>query len=429
MNLNLLTVNFAESINNAPTVTEQQLRKADYVYFDTDNLFPQKLIRLADNCPIHSAAIMKHAFFVAGDGIEFEDASDGEIQTAMDALKELVGDEAQFRQDLATDQSYFNGHSVAFQYSRGRELLKVKHYDLSTLRAGKKLKDGKPTHYWYSSDWKEATNKRVFNGSREIYKPKDYESIDATEKRSGVMFLYSKGYKPGKQYYPEPNYLAAIKYVDTEIRLSQYIDNLTIKGFRAGTHIHLYKEMDEEQAKKAEEKINEKFTDQKAPDIVVTYGGDPSSPPTINQMPVFTNAEIITTVGNELDKKIDTAHAIPSMLYTSWKVNTGIDGMGKAVKETLEYYQNSVVAPQQRQLEKTLKRILSEAGIEIDLRIKPVNPIRQILDKDVMMNVLERNEIRQEMGWPELEGSRGTEIPGTKKSKSTEVIETEKEEQ
>ena len=416
--MNLITVNFGSSVNNAPNVDENLLRKAEYVYFDTDNLFPQKLIRLADNCPIHSAAIFKHSQFITGDGLEWDEATDAEIERANNVLKEIFGDIHAFIKACALDRAYFNGHCAALQYARGGKLLKAEHVDFSNVRASKYLDEkGKlPNQYWYSHDWKEATGRRSYTGKYVPVEPKPYGNFFVERVKRKVLFIYDKQYKPSKIYYPEPEYLAGLKYIETEIKLSQYVDNLTTKGFRAGTHIHLYKEMDEDAAKATEKKINEKFAAEDAPDIILTYGGSPEANPTINQVPNFTNAEIITTVGRELDKKIDSAHPIPSMLYTSFETASGLDGQANAIREVLEYYQNTSVAPHQTAIENTINIILEQAGVSIKCKIKQANPVNFIVDKDIMLRVLTTDEIRNEIGWPNLEGEdRGQSIPITEK--------------
>lgn len=407
--MNLLTVSFGTNNSNAPTIDEKTLNKAQYVYFDTDNLFPQRMVALADNCPIHSAAIQKHAFFIAGDGVEFEDETKAEACEKY--LKERLGDVRQFLSATAVDRAYFNGHNAAFQYTKGGELFKVKHVDFSTIRSGKTLKEGEPIDYWYSPDWKNATNKRSFTDKYINIKPQEFKSFRANEKKRGVMIMYSRTYKPSKLYYPEPEYLAAIKYIQTDIELSRYIDGLTKKGFRAGTHIHLYKEMDDEAAKEAEKDINAKFTGDGAPDIVLTFGGSPESAPAITNLPAFTNAEILTTVGKELDKKIDSAHPIPSMLYTSFETASGLDGQANAIKEVIEYYQNTAVRTHQAAIEETLNAILEQGGFDNRCMIKAVNPVSFMVDKSIMLRVLTSDEIRQEIGWEPMKDGKGETIP------------------
>lgn len=413
--LGMFSVTFSPDLDNAPLIDEGTLRKADWVYFDTDNLFPQRLVRLADNCPIHSAAINKHAMFIAGDGLEFEDEDQREQIEAV--LAEKLGSTYEFIRRCAIDESMFDGHVAMFQYTNGRDLKKVKHTDFSAIRASKKLdrESALPEAYWYSIDWKEATTRRAFNGSLAPYKPQDYPNIETSEARKGVMVLYSKKYKPTKIYYPEPGYISVLKYVETEINLGQYMKNLTEKGFRAGTHMHLFKELDDKQAKVAEKKVNDKFTGPVAPDIIVTFGGDPQAAPVINSMPNFTNAELVAQVSKELDKKIDSGHSIPAMLYTSFQTSTGLDGQARAIREVLEYYQNSAVDPHQKSIERTLNFILKEAGIESTVKIRAVNPINFIVEKEIMLSTWTTDEIREETGRMPLEDeAEGMAFPITR---------------
>jgi len=419
--LNMFTVSFANGIDNAPTITEDLLRKFDWIYYDSDNLFPQRMVTLADNSPIHGAAIAKHAMFIGGDGLEFEDEATEE--QALQYLEKVFGGKTALNlaiKGLAQDRAYFNGHTVALQYTRGRELLSAKHYDFTTIRVSRELDNGTPRYVYYSPDWEISTGRKSYGGKYVDYEPQKFKNFSAWQGRNGVMFIYDKQYKPSKRYYPEPEYIGGLKYVETECNLGQYVNRLVIKGFKGGTHIHLFKEFDDDQAKKVESAMNEKFTNEESPDIVLTYGGDPTSAPTINNIPNLTNSEILTTVGAELDKKIDLAHPIPSMLYTSFQTATGLDGQANAIKEVLEYYQNTAVRPQQEAIENTLNTILEMGGIQNTCRIKAANPITFIADKDIMLEVLKVNEIRQEMNWPRLEDNdpRGEVIPAEVKQQS-----------
>ena len=55
-----------------PDVDVRRNRKKDYIYFGKDNLFPNYLIDLADNCSIHRALLETKSKFIAGEGFSFE---------------------------------------------------------------------------------------------------------------------------------------------------------------------------------------------------------------------------------------------------------------------------------------------------------------------------------------------------------------------
>ena len=55
-----------------PSVDSRKHRKKEYIYFGKDNLFPDYLIDLADNCSIHRALLETKSKFIAGEGFIFE---------------------------------------------------------------------------------------------------------------------------------------------------------------------------------------------------------------------------------------------------------------------------------------------------------------------------------------------------------------------
>lgn len=377
-----------------PSVDSRKNRKKEYIYFGKDNLFPNYLIDLADNCSIHRALLETKSKFIAGEGFIFE-GEDGQVSAAEKFLEGLDRD---FLRKTATDMSYFNGFYWQSKFERGGNVAYLRNIDFSYVRSGKMNENGEIEKYYYTPDWAFATKKTSFKPEDAIYEPKPiaswYSSDRALVKKRGEL-IEGKTYSPGKLFYAEPSYLGALNYIEISNQIAEFHKNNLDNGMVGSMHIHLFEDLsDSEKRRKVEKGISQKFVgSENAGKVVVTWSTNPDMKTLVESIPVNDSHEMFTLLNGKVSEEIVMAHRTP-MALAGIKVATGLQSDEALTRSNMEYYQNTVIRPSQRVIEESLDRVLERNGIKVKTVIKPLRPIDILGSEELMSQVMTINEIR-----------------------------------
>jgi len=377
-----------------PDVDIRKNKKKDYIYFGKDNLFPDYLIDLADNCSIHRALIETKTKFIAGEGFYFE-GEDNQIAQAESFLKGLDKD---FLRRTAIDMAYFNGFYWQSKFERSGNVAYLRNVDFSYVRSGKMNENGEVDKYYFTPDWKFATKRNTFKPEDEIYKPKpiaSWQSSDRMLVRERGELVNGMCYSPGKLFYAEPSYLGALNYIEISNQIAEFHKNNLDNGMVGSMHIHLFEDLsDGEKRRKVEKSINNKFSgSENAGKVVVTWSTNPDMKTMVESIPVNDSHEMFSLLNGKVSEEIIMSHRTP-MALAGIKVATGLQSEESLTRANMEYYQNTVIRPSQVVIEENLDKVLERNGISVKSKIKPLKPIDILGSEDLMSRVMTINEIR-----------------------------------
>jgi len=387
-----------------PTVDSRLNKKKDYVFFGKDNLFPDYLIDLADNSSIHRALLDTKAKFIAGSGFEFT----GDDSQVSQAERFYQGVDKDFLVKTATDLSYFNGFYWQSLFERGGNVANLKNVDFSYIRSGKMNENGDVDKFYFSPDWAFATKKTTFKEVDKIYEPKPIASWMSPDRRLVLErgeLLCGKFYSPGKLFYAEPSYLGALNYIEISNQIAEFHKNNLDNGMVGSMHIHLFEDLsDSEKRKKIEKAINDKFSgSENAGKVVVTWSTNPDVKTVVDSIPVNDSHEMFTLLNNKVSEEIVIAHRTPLAL-AGLKMATGLQSDDTLAKNSMEYYQNTVIKPLQDLISDNLQKVLERNGISVEVNIKPLKPIDLFASENIITRTMTVNEVRtQILGLEELE--------------------------
>ena len=118
------------------------------------------------------------------------------------------------------------------------------------------------------------------------------------------------------------------------------------------------------------------------------------------------------------EKVIVRGYGVPDILY---RMDTagGLSSQGSALKAAVDQFMNGFVIPMQQIITRDLVRLMNADGL-VDVweaRIEQLELFREEgVSDDLKLQVMTRDEIREEMDLPELGGEKGEAIPGEKKA-------------
>ena len=410
----------------APYVSEE-IRRDDWVWFGTDNLWGERLRDLVDNCTFLSRCTDMCSLFIAGSGVKFIDENGEPIEDAQARFQEWVSEpfdaagtmegssEEEFLERVAADVAVF--HAWSYDCTplgdKSRRVGRIRHRDVMRVRVGKPDEAGKLSSLYWSADWAQAMKKS--RASKAVaYTPKRLEKLNLRV-RQKVATQYVRGYKQGKDYYGEPWYLGAITDAENFVEVGRFNNGQLKTGFRGAMHAHFVTDKDEKELNDLYDKIVANYTGSLGDGLFITFGRE-GEPVTLMPVPRGDHAGELDTMRKEAENIGVRAYGIPLILYGSDGVKTGMDGASAALQQAVEQWQRTWVAPKQKLITRELTRLMLADGIDVwDTVIEPLKVVDpksdEVQDRQAYLRATTINEHRRDrLGLEDLPGEEGNKL-------------------
>lgn len=403
------------NVDQAPVVSERIQRSKEWVFFGDDNLYPNKVIRLADNSALHASIVEIKARMVAGNGFVF---SGNQIEEAEKFMKDAIGSD--FLHRVSTDLAMFTAFYLNVQYNRGGEIDTITPLDYSFVRSGKMDHvTRKVASYWMSTRWDIATRKHAYSPEDMIYKPIEILAFDPkmfrdkTSKENGQLIV-SKKYSPGKLFYSDVSYRGAINWIEIAGQISSFHKAQLENGMTGNVHIHINSDLtDDKKRKQMLQALNDQYTGSKnAGRIFLTYGVGEANKVELTPLSDTGTHQALSSLSDNVNQEIISAHGMPKQLV-GVDVKAGLGGL--QLREAIEMFQEIQIQPLQNQLTGVINDILKFNDIDAEVKISPLQPATFILDTELMKLTHTVDEARElansqalvdENGKPDENGSK-----------------------
>jgi hypothetical protein len=359
-------------VSNAPAIPENRRDNLPYVPFGANNLYPELILGLVDNCGPLGACTQRFAPYIAGHGVLFKDKEGNEIEAARAKWLELISGQGEeyFLEATALDIAVMTAKSWHVRYDATGMPSAVDHIDVSRIRSGKKDALGKINDYYFCSNW------RLRNSS--TYKEVPIPAFGVNRKEG---LIYTRPYRQQHDYYGLPEWIPALADAEVLTRIPAFNRTQIDTGFKPSSLIHL------QIANKDDADL-----DQLDEDLELTYTGEDGK----NYMLHVGNMEeklSVTKVergdhAGELDatrkvskEEIYHTYGMPPILM-GVDVSTGLGGQGLAIEQTLEMFTNTRVLSKQKYITRDAKRIIEACGIPVhECEIDPLIPFEPAKDE------------------------------------------------
>jgi hypothetical protein len=267
--------------------------------------------------------------------------------------------------------------------------------------------------FWYADEWKEFGEPEGLT---------TYEPFNP-EKRLGKQLYYYCSYAPSVRYYPVPEYLGALAYIETDARIANYHVNNLRNGFLGGFLFNFNNGVpsDEEQRDIKRQLLRQMKGDD-GERIVVNFNDTQDTGLKIEPL----NANDLDKQFNILNETIQTeifvAHRVTSPMLFGVRVSGQLGGRGELI-EAYELFKAVYVNDRVQKLERVFNYLFSFNGLAV-LEIEPTDPITERLSEDSLVQIMTKNELREKAGLPPIE-----EIDPAKEAQNFNHVEFRKEKQ
>jgi hypothetical protein len=337
--------NNIQSINLSlyqPVEAVEKENRSGWIDYGNNNLFPQHLINLYQNSPIHNALVNSISYMIEGQG----------TGTILDnALQGIAF-------DLKLQGAFVAEVIWSMDFTR---VVQINHLPFENCRLAYDKEEDDITGIFYSKDWANTRSKR---GKPEFI-PAFNPSIAQEQPR---QVIYAHGMSAGSVYYPKPDYFGALNYVELSYQMGLYHVNNILNGLFPSFIINFLNGIPQKEEREA---IRREWETRlsgaaNAGKFLMTFNEDPTRAPQIQDFPLSDADKQYQFLSEETAKQIMVGHRVVSPLIHGIRDTTGFGSNKDEMLVGLEIFNNQVIKPYQRIIERVFTPILGEINIEMN---------------------------------------------------------------
>ena len=341
---------------------EERPSNEGYVQYGDDNLFPQYLIDLYKSSATHNALCTSIAYMIYGDGVQ-ADTLEARLKIEEWGLQDEV-------RKACLDLKIQGGFALEVVYSIDRTTVaKVRHCPFENIRSAEVDNDENVNFYYYSKDW---SNKQIEPELVRAFNPED--SLEYP-----VQILYVKPFSPGSYYYPKPDYIGSIDYIELDKEIGKYHINNIKNGLAPSFSIHFKNGVPaQEERHKIRNDIERQLAGAtNAGKFIVTYSDSPERKPDFEPFPLSDADKQYQFLSTEVSDKIMVGHRVVSSAMFGVKT-AGQLGNTQELEIASELFDKQVVKPYQRIVKDALESIFGAAGTPTVVSVEEVPPMKPV---------------------------------------------------
>ena len=355
--------------------TETVDRKG-WVNYGLKNDYPQYINDMYMGSPTHHALVDSISYMIAGDGINSLD-TDTKLQIARLGFNDIIV-------PCAVDLKLHGGYYLEVIANKGGSIAEVNHIPFDKIRVGEK-EEGKVTHFWYSEDWLD-TRKR---DNKPVMIPSFYVNDGMIPMRSLVCV---KPFSIGSDYYPKPDYVGALNYIELEKEISTFhVNNIKNGLFPSAIVVHKNGiPSHTEKSLMMRDLENDLMGAQNAGKFINFFADDSDSAPEIIPFDSNDADNQYSFLSEECTNKIMVGHRVVTPALFGVKT-AGQLGQSGELEEGEKIFIRTRIKPMRKQLLNGFETILEALGLFKPITLEEVKE-QTSLSKDYLQEFIDQGE-------------------------------------
>lgn len=342
-----------------------------YVAYGEDNNYYSFLINNYLSSATNNAAIRSISDLIYGRGISIKDR-DSESEE-VDSLRSIIGHRC--LKKIVQERKMLGQAAMQVIYNKAgnkRQVVKIKHFPIHTLRPEKMNQDGVVMNYYYHPDW---YNKKPSDVLKKI--PTFGNSTEKIE-----LFIL-KPYVSGYSYFSPVDYSGSIPYAELESEISDYLLNEAKNSF-SGTKVINFNNgvPDFKQRDEITRDVKGKLTGSRGQKVIIAFNDSADNKATVEDISLNDAPSHYEYLANEAMHKILVGHRVTSPMLLG--IKDGGNGLASNADEIMmasQLFNSTVISTYQDEITDSLEEILEVNGKAPDLFFITSQPI-EFTEKD-----------------------------------------------
>jgi len=327
-------------------------KDSKFVRNGSDNQFPQHIIEMYNRSSINAACINAIVEGVIGEGLT---ADDQEVLQRANSHNESWND---IFAKAALDYKLQGSFALEIIYSNDRQRLEAYHIDFSYIRAEEKDYRGHIKGYFVSSEWdrKAKFSSNIYNDEKDTeYLPTYNPELKEDQPR---QIYVHRSYRPGQEYYPLPDYVAALRIIELDSSVDDFHTNNIKNSLAPSLSITTFTGGSDDQLRNIEAQLIASYAGtSNAGGLIYMDVPDKETAPIITPIPQNGADGYYTTINDMVMQKILTAHRITSPMLLGIKETGQLGGRAEMI-DAHQLFLSLVILPYQQELVSSIESIM-----------------------------------------------------------------------
>ena len=331
----------------------------NYVFFGSDNLFPQTINQVYYSSPLHGAIVDFKTQASVGGGFDVD-------LTNLD-VKEKV--------DYYTLCKRLGLEKLVPSITR-ENILHQRVYFLVTLKGGKVTRFERVS----SDKVRKNSDGSIFTVAYDWTYQRDLKQYEPYSKKckEGVYMLAFEEMTVGQDIYPIPQYTSAMNFAFLSGELSYLAkSNIQNSVFPSFAIKFPKKPQGDEEMEAIKQTVNKMKGAENAGKAVAFFANNKEQLPELDAIPTNDNDSLFKEASELITEQICFAHTIDPILLGVR--TTGSLGNGSDIKQAYVIFEKNVVMPIRERTEHIINTLFEVAGLDVKLEIKNFQIIEEVI--------------------------------------------------
>ena len=390
------------STSTAPLV--QEVRGKDYIeYGDANgewrNLYPQFLIDLYYSSSITAAIVNATSEMISAEDIVISDEEDRDEEARVklqNFMNNANSNETlhEVLKKVAFDFKLQGAFALNIVWSKDRtQIAEVYHIPVEKIRCERPDEFGKTRGYYVSGDW---ANTRT-------NKPYRVPAFNVNDRTSPNQILYTGLYSPNMNSYYTADYISCNNWALIDSKVSEYHLQNVSNSFSGSYMISFANGIPTaEERRQIEQSLTDKFTGTNAGKFVLTFSDDKTRVPEITPISPSDLDKQYIALNDMTVSSILAGHRVTSKTLMGLDSANGFSSNADELLNASNFFQNTVISPFQGQILKVLHKIFQVNNMDMPVQFVQLKPITIQFDSETIREVMTTDEIRSDLGLPDL---------------------------
>jgi hypothetical protein len=328
-----------------------------FVSYGEGNTFPQYLIELYNESPVHGSIVNSIAFMIAGQDF---------VSTSAEASTEIarLGLD-KIRHSTALDLKLHGGFYWEIIWSMDRSTIaQINHLPFENCRLCVSDDNDDINGIYYSRDWNDSRKKKNIPSYIPMFNP-DYKD----EYPKQVLFVHS--IVPGSEYYPKPDYISAVNNIELTRQISEYQVNLILNGFFPSLITSFNNGIPSlEEQRMIKNQLQQAIQGaENAGKVLTFFNEDRDRGVEFTPFPVSDMDKQFETLVGQAVESILVGHRVTSPLLFGIRDGGGLGSNTDEMKQAMRIFMKQVVEPFQRMITDSIEYLFSTVAINANIEI------------------------------------------------------------
>lgn len=353
---------------------KQRARNKQWVSFDYDNLYPQRVYNMYKESPLQSAIINNQIVYTYGAGL-------ADYSTSI-FTPNITEDWSSLIKKCITDMCIFQAFAIQIIPNESMSKFSFYHIPVNQVRLGAYNEDNVIEYGYLATDWSQINSKNVVQ----------IKMWGSEQPKAGERYLwYCKPYDPNELFYSIPKWMSCANWILADIALSKYYLNYIKNNFSANMAIAYPNEVDDDKKAEIYEMLNASFAGEDNAGSILLLFGENGVLPTTSSIE-SKDADLYENVCDTVLKYIVAGNRLVSPILAGLSTSSGFSSKSDEIIAAYILYNMTIIKEIRSFVMDKINTLLSINGYPRCLVLQDFDIVKEFEGKTLENDEKEREQ-------------------------------------